>query len=183
MRTTLTIEDGIARQLRDIAHRSRRSFKAVVNDALRAGLQGDRIAASARTDRVEPVVLGGAVGQHDLDQALGIADQLERPGARPQGSAQEVILVDANLLIYAVNRDAVSHGHARDWLEEALSGTVSLGLRGYLCSPFSGLRLTPASLSVRCTQMTLPGSSIAGSTNRLSSRSALGHTIGRSRAT
>ena len=69
MRTTLTIEDGIARQLKDIAHRSRRSFEA--------GLQGDRIAASARTYRVEPVALGGVVGQHDLDQALRIADQLE----------------------------------------------------------------------------------------------------------
>ena len=78
MRTTLTIEDGIARQLKDIAHRSRRSFNAVVNEALRAGLQGDRITASARTCRVEPVALGGVVGQHDgLDRALGIADQLE----------------------------------------------------------------------------------------------------------
>ncbi len=77
MRTTLTIEDGIARRLKDIAHRARRSFKAVVNDALRAGLQGDRITASARTYCVEPVALGGVVGQHDLDQALRIADQLE----------------------------------------------------------------------------------------------------------
>ncbi len=77
MRTTLTIEDGIARQLKDIAHCSCRSFTAVANDALRAGLQGDRIAASARTYRVEPVALGGVVGQHDLDQALRIADQLE----------------------------------------------------------------------------------------------------------
>lgn len=77
MRTTLTIEDGIARQLKDIARRSRRSLKAVVNDALRAGLQGDRITASAKTYRVEPVALGGVVGQHDLDQALRIADQLQ----------------------------------------------------------------------------------------------------------
>ena len=77
MRTTLTIEDGIARQLKNIARRSRRSFKAVVNDALRAGLEGDRITASAKTYRVEPVALGGVVGEHDLDQALRIADQLE----------------------------------------------------------------------------------------------------------
>ncbi|MYD93191.1 MAG: DUF2191 domain-containing protein [Chloroflexi bacterium] len=77
MRTTLTIEDGIARQLKDIAHRSRRSFKAVVNETLRAGLQGDRITASARPYRVEPVALGGVVGLHDLDQGLRIADQLE----------------------------------------------------------------------------------------------------------
>ncbi|MCY3568804.1 MAG: DUF2191 domain-containing protein [Chloroflexi bacterium] len=73
----MTIEDGIARQLKDIAHRSGRSFKAVVNEALRAGLQGDRITASARTYRVEPVALGGLVGQHDLDRALRIADHLE----------------------------------------------------------------------------------------------------------
>ena len=38
MRTTLTIEDGIAAQLREIVHRSGKSFKAVVNDALRAGI-------------------------------------------------------------------------------------------------------------------------------------------------
>ncbi|MCY4002464.1 MAG: hypothetical protein OXF33_01970 [Rhodospirillales bacterium] len=77
MRTTLTIEDGIARQLKNIARRSRRSFKAVVNDALRAGLEGDRITASAKTYRVEPVALGGVVGEHGLDQALRVADQLE----------------------------------------------------------------------------------------------------------
>ena len=64
--------------MKDIARRSRRSFEAVVNDALRAGLRGDRITASAKkTYRVEPVALGGVVGQHDLDQALRIADQLE----------------------------------------------------------------------------------------------------------
>ena len=31
-------------------------------------------------------------------------------------------LVDANVLLYAVNRDAPRHASARDWLNEALSG-------------------------------------------------------------
>ena len=39
-----------------------------------------------------------------------------------------MILVDANLLIYAVNRDADQHNKARRWLEQALSGSIELGL-------------------------------------------------------
>lgn len=39
-----------------------------------------------------------------------------------------MILVDANLLIYAVNRDAPQHRAARDWFEQVLSGDGSLGL-------------------------------------------------------
>jgi toxin-antitoxin system PIN domain toxin len=39
-----------------------------------------------------------------------------------------VILVDANLLIYAVNADAPHHESARRWLERELSGTTEVGL-------------------------------------------------------
>jgi hypothetical protein len=38
MRTTLTLEDDLARQLREESRRSGRSFKDVVNDAIRRGL-------------------------------------------------------------------------------------------------------------------------------------------------
>ena len=38
MRTTLTLDDDVAEKLRQLAQRSGRSFKAVVNDALRRGL-------------------------------------------------------------------------------------------------------------------------------------------------
>ena len=37
-------------------------------------------------------------------------------------------LVDANLLIYAVNRDAPDHEPARIWLEQRLSSDDPLGL-------------------------------------------------------
>jgi len=38
MRTTLTLDDDLARQLKEIARRSGRPFKQVVNDALRRSL-------------------------------------------------------------------------------------------------------------------------------------------------
>jgi toxin-antitoxin system PIN domain toxin len=39
-----------------------------------------------------------------------------------------VILVDANLLIYAVNRDLPQHKQARNWWERMLSGTARVGM-------------------------------------------------------
>jgi len=39
-----------------------------------------------------------------------------------------VILIDANLLLYAANRDAPEHEAARAWLDDQLTGTVRVGL-------------------------------------------------------
>lgn len=39
-----------------------------------------------------------------------------------------MILIDANLLIYAVDSDAPHHKRARRWLEEVLSGSTPVGL-------------------------------------------------------
>jgi hypothetical protein len=39
-----------------------------------------------------------------------------------------VILVDANLLLYAANRAAPEHDRARDWLDARLNGTIPIGL-------------------------------------------------------
>jgi toxin-antitoxin system PIN domain toxin len=39
-----------------------------------------------------------------------------------------VNLVDANVLIYAVNSDAAHHDRSRRWLESALSGTEPVGM-------------------------------------------------------
>ena len=38
MRTTLTLDDDVARKLKELAHRRRVTFKEVVNDVLRRGL-------------------------------------------------------------------------------------------------------------------------------------------------
>ncbi|MBL8111876.1 MAG: type II toxin-antitoxin system VapC family toxin, partial [Acidobacteria bacterium] len=39
-----------------------------------------------------------------------------------------MILVDANILVYAVDSAAPRHRSARAWLERTLSGTTSVGL-------------------------------------------------------
>lgn len=51
-----------------------------------------------------------------------------------------MILPDANLLIYAVNRDAPHHPQARHWLEQTLSGHESVGLAWIVVLAF--LRIT-----------------------------------------
>jgi uncharacterized protein len=51
-----------------------------------------------------------------------------------------VKLVDANLLIYAVNQDAPAHLPARRWVEEALSGDEPIGFAWLVLLAF--LRLT-----------------------------------------
>jgi toxin-antitoxin system PIN domain toxin len=54
-----------------------------------------------------------------------------------------VILVDANVLIYAIDADSPHHRPARRWLEEALSGTKPIGLAWIVILAF--LRLTTRS--------------------------------------
>ena len=77
MRTTLTIDEDIARQLREIVHRSGKPFRNVVNEALRAGMENNRIADVSRPYRLERVAMGEVTGPYDLDKALQLADRLE----------------------------------------------------------------------------------------------------------
>jgi len=51
-----------------------------------------------------------------------------------------MIIVDVNLLIYAVNRDSPDHNNAKSWLEAAVSGTETVGLPWIVLLAF--LRLT-----------------------------------------
>lgn len=76
MRTTLTLEPDVAEALRKRAHRGRKPFKRVVNEALRAGL-ASLDGPPARRYRLKPVSLGGVVPGVDLDRALRLADALE----------------------------------------------------------------------------------------------------------
>ena len=39
-----------------------------------------------------------------------------------------MVVVDANVLLYAVNADSAQHGRANRWLDGALSGTEPVGL-------------------------------------------------------
>jgi toxin-antitoxin system PIN domain toxin len=56
-----------------------------------------------------------------------------------------VNVVDANVLLYAVNRDAPRHAEARAWLDASLSGGASVGFSWIALSAFVRLS-TSASL-------------------------------------
>lgn len=70
-----------------------------------------------------------------------------------------MILVDANILIYAIDQDSPHHVRARRWLEETLSGDTWVGLpwivilafitvttrSGLVRSPLPPIRLLPSS--------------------------------------
>ncbi|MDR3555987.1 MAG: DUF2191 domain-containing protein [Syntrophobacteraceae bacterium] len=76
MRTTLTIDDEILDSLRDLAHRSGRPLKQVVNDALRKGvcaLQNPE----AKPYRLSPASLGAVRPDINLEKPLRLADELE----------------------------------------------------------------------------------------------------------
>ena len=77
MRTTLTIEDDLASALKEKAFRTGRSFKAVVNAALRAGLAAGEKSPGSKPYRLTPASLGGVRPGFDLDKALGLAEALE----------------------------------------------------------------------------------------------------------
>lgn len=51
-----------------------------------------------------------------------------------------MILIDANLLIYAIDSDSVHHNSARRWLEKSLSATTQVGLAWIVLLAF--LRVT-----------------------------------------
>jgi hypothetical protein len=77
MRTTLTIDDQIATALKDVAHRSGKPYKQVVNEALRLGLHQMRHPRATRPYRLQPASMGAARAGIDLDKALQLAEALE----------------------------------------------------------------------------------------------------------
>ena len=79
MRTTLTLDPDVALALRRLAHESQRSFKDVVNDAIRAGL-ARREAPRRRRYRLKPQSLGGVRPGFNLDKALQLAATIEDEG-------------------------------------------------------------------------------------------------------
>ena len=79
-RTTLTLEDDVAASLRDAARRSGRPLKAVVNDAIRAGLSSGTT-RDRPPFRVEARPMGLRPGI-DLDDISGLLERLEGPEHR-----------------------------------------------------------------------------------------------------
>lgn len=76
MRTTLTIDDRIGKALKELAHRSDKSFKQVVNETLERGLAESGMGARGPY-RERPSRLGEARAGYDLTKALSLAAALE----------------------------------------------------------------------------------------------------------
>jgi len=77
MRTTLTLDDDVAAQLRRLRARRDRSFRQLVNDVLRAGLAGLEREAPARRGPFTRVVDLGRLRLPQLDdvsEALAVAE-------------------------------------------------------------------------------------------------------------
>ncbi|HSY49368.1 MAG TPA: DUF2191 domain-containing protein [Thermoanaerobaculia bacterium] len=77
MRTTLTLDDQLAQELKEVAHRAGKPFKDVVNETLRDGLRSKRARPSPKPYRLVTVSLGGVRPGLNLDKALSIADAVE----------------------------------------------------------------------------------------------------------
>lgn len=80
MRTTLTIEDALASELRQRAHETGKPFKQVVNETLLKGLQAPPEKPGAY--RLKPAALGNPQAGIDLVKALRLADELEEEAMR-----------------------------------------------------------------------------------------------------
>jgi hypothetical protein len=77
MRTTLTLDDDVADRLGELTRLTGASFKQVVNDTLRAGLQGsDKPAAPLPPFRVTPKAAGFRSGV-DVRRLNQLNDELE----------------------------------------------------------------------------------------------------------
>jgi hypothetical protein len=77
MRTTLTIDDKLAAALKKRAFETGKSFKEVVNEALRAGLTAGQAQPKPKPFKVKPVSMGGPQPGINLDKALQLAGELE----------------------------------------------------------------------------------------------------------
>jgi len=82
MRTTLTLDDDVVAKLRAEARRSGRSFRAVVNEALRRGLSSRNDAGAAPPFKVIARDLGDLAPGLSLDCVASLIEQIEGPTAR-----------------------------------------------------------------------------------------------------
>ena len=81
MRTTLTLDEDVAAKLQEETLRRKTSFKTVVNDCLRRGLEAPSEAELAAPFSVEPRPMGLRAGL-DLDDIGGLLELLDGAARR-----------------------------------------------------------------------------------------------------
>lgn len=80
MRTTLTLDDDVAARLEQLSRENDVSWKALVNDALRAGLDALALPRRATRYATPPVTLRPRI--HDLDDVQRVLDEVDGPWRR-----------------------------------------------------------------------------------------------------
>lgn len=78
MRTTVTLDSDVERILREEIHRSRKSFKVILNDAVRAALKPK----SQQLPKLLPSVSMGVMSGADPVRFTNLADELEADAYR-----------------------------------------------------------------------------------------------------
>ena len=76
MRTTLTLDEDVADRTRALAQKLRKPFKAVVNEALRLGLEQVERPTKQRRYRTQPHAMGLCHG-YSLDNVQELLAQVE----------------------------------------------------------------------------------------------------------
>jgi hypothetical protein len=77
MRTTLTLDDRLFKELKTLAVETNAPFKEVVNRALRAGIESLRGGGRGKPYRVKAYNMGPPLPGVNLDKALALAAALE----------------------------------------------------------------------------------------------------------
>jgi hypothetical protein len=80
MRTTLTLDPDVVRMIEEETHRQRKSFKEVVNDAIRRGLSSGGRGAGTRRFKIKPMHLKLRPGL-DRTSLNRLVDELEDESA------------------------------------------------------------------------------------------------------
>ena len=75
MRTTLTIEDSVDRKLKELAFKTGKSYKQVVNETLKKGLSLRDYPKQEYS--LTPRDMGEPAAGYNLDKALALAGDLE----------------------------------------------------------------------------------------------------------
>lgn len=78
MRTTVTIEDAVEKQLRQYAGKHSLKFKQAINEVLRKGLAEANKPAKARTYKTKPKNVGLKPGLN-YDNVAELLEQVEGP--------------------------------------------------------------------------------------------------------
>jgi len=81
MRTTLSIDDDVLERARAVAAKLRTSFKVVVNEALRAGLDNIEQPVKRRPYKTEPHEMGLRSGRN-IDNIQELLAQIEGEDSR-----------------------------------------------------------------------------------------------------